>query len=183
MLDMGGGIADLNVGEGVRAALVADEHGIALGEVAGTGRVFEHLHLAAIGVLTALGRNALGDDGAAGVFADVVHLGAGVGLLPLGRDGHRVKFADRMIALQDAARVLPSDGRAGLDLGPRNFGAVAATRAALGDEVVNPAFAVFVARIPVLHGGVLDLGIAEGHELDDGRVELVFVAHGCGAAL
>ena len=94
VLDVGGGIADLDIGKGVRAALVADEHGIALGEVAGTGRVFEHLHLAAIGVLAALGRNALGDDGAASVFADVVHLGAGVGLLPLGGDGHRVKFAD-----------------------------------------------------------------------------------------
>ena len=111
------------------------------------------------------------------------HLGAGVGLLPAGRHGDRVELADRIVALQDAAGVLPSDRRAGLDLGPRYLGAGPAAGAALGDEVVDAALAVGVARVPVLHGGVLDLGVFEGHQLDHGGVQLVLVAHRRGAAL
>src|SRR3546814_15580762 len=67
-----------------------------------------------------------------------------------------------VLALQDAALVLPGDGRAGLHLGPRNLGVAAAAGAALGDEVVDAALAVLVAGVPVLHRGVLDLGVVEG---------------------
>ena len=48
--------------------------------------------------------------------------------------------------------------------------------ATLGDEIVDAAPALGVARIPVLHRGVLDLGIVEGDQLDDRGVELVLVA-------
>jgi len=40
-----------------------------------------HAHQAAVAVLAEARRDALRDDRAAGVFADVDHLGAGVGLL------------------------------------------------------------------------------------------------------
>src|SRR5262245_40845843 len=50
-------------------------------------------------------------------------------------------------------------------------------------EVVDSAFAVLVAWIPVLDGRVLDGGVVEGYELDDRSVELVFVAHRSRAAL
>ena len=76
------------------------------------------LHQAAVGVLAVAGGDALGDDRALRVLADVDHLGAGVGLLVVVGDGHRVELADRVVALQDAARVLPGDGGAGLHLGP-----------------------------------------------------------------
>ena len=46
---------------------------------------------------------------------------------------------------------------------------------ALGDEVVDSSPSLLVARIPVLHGRVLDLRVVEGHQLDDRRVQLVFV--------
>ena len=36
------------------------------------------------------------------VLADVDHLGAGVGLLVVVRQRHRIKLADRVVALQDA---------------------------------------------------------------------------------
>ncbi len=74
-------------------------------------------------------------------------------------DGHRVKLAHAIVTTEDHGRVLPGDRRSGFDLGPRNFGSIAAAQATLGDEVVDAAFAVFVAGVPVLHGGVLDLGI------------------------
>jgi hypothetical protein len=70
-----------------------------------------------------LGRDALADDGRAGVAAEMDHLGAGVGLLAALGDGNRVELADRVVAAQDAARILPGDGRAGLDLGPADLGA------------------------------------------------------------
>src|SRR5690606_31841153 len=47
---------------------------------------------------------------------------------------------------------------------------------ALRDEVVDAAAALLAARIPVLHGRVLDLRALECDELDDGRVQLVLVA-------
>ena len=81
------------------------------------------------------------------------------------------------------ARILPGDRRAGLDLRPRDLRPVAAAVAALGDEVVDAALAVGVARIPVLDGRVLDLGVVERDQLDHRGVELVLVAHRRGAAL
>ena len=61
--------------------------------------------------------------------------------------------------------------------------ASAGALAALGDEVVDATSPFGVARIPVLHGRVLDLGALESDELDHRRVQLVLVAHRRGAAL
>ena len=57
------------------------------------------------------------------------------------------------------------------------FERVAAARAALGDEVVDAAFAVLVARVPVLDGRVLDGRLFERDQFDHRRVQLVLVAH------
>ncbi len=118
-----------------------------------------------------------------GVLPDVDHLGAGVGLLPVVGQRHGIELAHGVVAHQQAARILPGDGRAGLHLGPRDLGIHAAACAPLGDEVVDAALAFLVAGIPVLHGGVLDLGVIEGHQLDHRGVQLVGVAHGGGATL
>ena len=53
----------------------------------------------------------------------------------------------------------------------------AAAVAALGDEIVDAARAVGVARIPVLNGRIFDLGVVERDQLDHRRVQLVLVAH------
>jgi hypothetical protein len=58
---------------------------------------------------------------------------------------------------------------------------LAFAQSALGDEVVDAAAALFVARIPVLHRGVLDLGAIERDKFDNGRVQLIFIAHRRGA--
>ena len=128
------------------------------------------------------GRDALGDDAAGRVLAEMQHLGAAIDLLVAVRDRDRIELAARTVAAQDAARIFPGDRRAGLELRPGNLGARAAAVAALGDEVVDAALAVGVARIPVLDGRILDLGIVERDQLDHGGVKLVLVAHRRGAA-
>ena len=49
--------------------------------------------------------------------------------------------------------------------------------AALGHEVVDPALAVLVAGIPVLHRRVVDLRVVQRHQLHHRRVQLILVAH------
>src|SRR5690606_10335881 len=107
-----------------------------------------------IGVLAEPRCDALGDDAAARVLAEMDHLGAGVDLLVAVRHGDRVELALAVVTAQDAARIFPGDRRAGLDLGPGNLRAAAAAVAALGDEVVDAAFALGITGIPVLHGGI-----------------------------
>ena len=85
--------------------------------------------------------------------------------------------------MQNAARVLPGDGGSGLHLGPGDLRVPARALAPLGHEVVDAALAVLVAGVPVLHRGVLDLGVIEGNQLHHRGVELILVAHGRGASL
>src|SRR5207247_7481271 len=83
----------------------------------------------------------------------------------------------RVITHQNATRILPGDGRAGFDLRPRNPGIHAHTLTALRDEVVDTAAALFVAGVPVLHGGIADLGVVQSNQFHDSRVQLIAVAH------
>ena len=62
MLHARGGILHIDIGEGVRPALVADEHRVALREVARVVGVSGDLDLAAVGVLSSARRDSLGDD-------------------------------------------------------------------------------------------------------------------------
>src|SRR5207253_9973292 len=120
---------------------------------------------------------ALRHDRRARILAHVDHLGARVRLLAVVGHGHRIELADRVVALQDTAGVLPRDRRAGLDLRPRNLGAPAATRAALGPAIVAPGPSRFVPRVPARNGRVLDGSTVDRDVLNDRRLPLVFVAH------
>ncbi|CAI2789601.1 Uncharacterised protein [Serratia ficaria] len=137
---------------------------------------------AAVGILAVSGGDAFGDDGRLGVFADVDHLGAGIRLLMAAGQRHREEFADRVVALQDHARVFPGDRRAGFRLGPGHFGAGAFTQRTLGDEVQNAALAL-AAGEPVLHRRIFHLGVLVQDHLHHRRVQLVAVAHRRGTAL
>ena len=121
MLQLGRRVLHLDIGDGMGAALVADEQGVALGKVLGSGGAGHNFDQAPVSVLALTGGDTLGDDGAAGVLAQVNHLGAGVGLLVVVDQGHRVKLADGIVALQDDAGVFPGDGRAGFHLSPGDF--------------------------------------------------------------
>src|SRR5204863_1252020 len=120
---------------------------VAIGEVARARGAAVRRHQAAIGVVRLAGGDALGDDAARSVLAEVEHLGAAIDLLVAVRDGDRIELAARMIATQDAAWIFPGDGRAGLDLRPGNLRVLAAAVAPLGDEVVDAAAPGRVARI------------------------------------
>src|SRR5687767_12230471 len=103
------------------------------------------------------------------------HFCAAIDLLIAVRNGYRIELAARVVSPQDAARILPGDSRARLDLGPADLGIAAAAVAALGDEVVDPALALLIAWVPVLNGGIFDLRIVECDQLHDRRMQLVLV--------
>src|SRR5207247_9573292 len=124
----------------------------------------------AIAVLAVASVDAFGDNGAAGVFADVDHFGAGVGLLIIVGHRDRIKFADRIIAEQNAAWIFPGDRGAGFDLRPGNLRVLAFAQAALGDEVIDATAALRIARIPVLDSGIFDLRVVQGNQLDDSQI-------------
>src|SRR5581483_6580028 len=136
---------------GMRAAFVADQQGIAGGEVACAGRLAMRRHETAIGVLRFAGGDSLRDDAARRVLAEMDHLGAAIDLLEAIRDRDRVELAAGVIAAQDAARVFPGDRRTGFDLGPGDLRVGAAAVATLGDEIVDAALAFRIAGIPVLY--------------------------------
>ena len=182
VLDDGRGVLYVHVGEGVGAAAVAQQEGVAGTIVAGAVGLGTDADEATVGVLAAARTDTLADDGAAGVAAEVYHLGARVGLLVVVGEGHAVELGLATLAGEDTTGVLPRDGAARLHLRPRQAAVAAAQMATLGDEVQHAAAAVLVAGIPVLDRAVLDLGVVHHHDFHNGRVELVFVAHGGGAA-
>jgi len=178
----GGVVLGFDVGEGMGAAAISYEERVALGEVAGLVRLRADLNKTAVTILTLAGRDTLGDDTAAGVAANMVHLGAGVGYLFVTGNGNGIKLTGGVVALQDHAGIFPGDGRAGLDLRPGDLCVVAFADAAFGDEVEDPALAVLITGIPVLNGRIFDLGVFQGNEFDHCGVQLVLVPHGGGAA-
>ena len=82
-----------------------------------------------------------------------------------------------MIARQHTTRIFPSNGRPRLHLRPRELRVIAFAHASLRHEIIDTAFPVLIARIPVLNGRVFHLGILHHDDLDDGGMQLVLVAH------
>ena len=109
MFDLCAGVLHHQVGEGVRAAIATDKQGVALGEVARTRRTRQDFDEAPVGILRIAERDAFGDDGRFGVFADVNHFRAGIGLLVVAGEGDGVELADAVIAFEDNAGVFPSN--------------------------------------------------------------------------
>ena len=91
-------VLHVHVGEGVRAALVAQKERVARAVVAGPLGPAAHTHQSAIGVLAASGADTLGDDGAASPASEMYHLGASVGLLVMVGNGHAVEFGLAVVA-------------------------------------------------------------------------------------
>lgn len=89
---LGGRVLHFDVREGVGSTAITQQHRIALGVVAGIVCTFVDLHQATVGVLAIACRDAFADDGAAGILAQVNHLGASVGLLLALSESDRVEL-------------------------------------------------------------------------------------------
>ena len=141
-----------------------------------------HLYQSAVGVLAMSRRDTFGDDTTARVLADMNHLRTGICLLVVIRNCNGVELGGRVIALEDTRRIFPGNRRARLHLRPGKP-CVLVRDTAFGNEIIDTAFPVLVARIPVLHGGVLDFTILMHNDLDNGCMQLVLVPHRRCAAL
>ncbi len=93
MLDLRTGVADFDIGDGVRAAERAEQQRIALGEIAHPFGIGRDADQPAIGVVAVSGADAFRHYGRAAALAIVDHLGAGIGLLVIVGHRDRVKFA------------------------------------------------------------------------------------------
>jgi hypothetical protein len=103
--------------------------------------------------------DALGDDGAAGVAADVDHLGAGVGLLAVVGQGHGVELAHELSPLRMQLGYFQVIAEP-VSTWVQEMRELAPAHAALGHEVVDAALAFLVAGVPVLHRGILDRALS-----------------------
>ena len=109
MFDGRAGVFDLQIWKSVSATLVAEQKRVALTVVPGILGFGPDTDQASVRLLPLTRRDSLGNDGASGVLPDMDHLGTGVRLLPIVRQGNRIEFTDRFVALQNAARIFPSD--------------------------------------------------------------------------
>ena len=130
-------------------ALVANQQRVALRVIASVLGTLSYAHQTAIAVLAATRRNALRNDTRASVATDVNHLCACICLLEIVGHRHRVELRHAVVAREDTTRIFPRDSRAGLDLRPRKTCVVAFADTALCHEVVNAAFALFIAWVPI----------------------------------
>ena len=166
----------------MRSARLAEQQAVALRVVAASGCVFRHFHRSSVTVLAESRRYALRHDCAAGILAYMYHFCAGVGLLIVVGHCDRIEFTHGVVAFQHAAWVFPCDCRACLHLCPRQFREVAAAQSAFRHEVVDAAFALLVARVPVLDSGILHFCAVLHHDFHYCGVQLVLVAHWSRAA-
>src|SRR3990172_3102541 len=115
-------VSHINVWESVSSALVSQQQRIALRVIACIGSIGHDLDQSAIGIVPVSSRNSLRNDGASGILSNMNHLRPGISLLVVVGKGYRVKFANRVFSLQNAAGILPGDGRTGFHLCPRDLG-------------------------------------------------------------
>src|SRR5262249_6552396 len=132
VLEVRRGVLGLDIGHSMCAAPVADQQAVAVGEVARVPRLAVRRDQPAVGVLRAPRGDALGDDAARRIGAQVDHLGTAVDLLVAVGHRDRIELASRAVTTQNAAWILPGNGRAGFYLRPTDLGVPAAAIATLG---------------------------------------------------
>ena len=109
MLDLGRMVEHFEIRKRVSAAFITEQQRIALRIIARTRRALHDFDQSAISILPMARGYTLGNDRALGVLAHMDHFRPGIGLLVIVRQCHRVKLADRIVALQNTARILPGD--------------------------------------------------------------------------
>ena len=177
MLEHGCIVMGIHVWEGMRSAIAAQQQGVAGTVVTGIICIGCSTNQSTIGILAMSCRDTLRDDGTLGVLTHVNHLGTGISLLIVVGNSHAVELCHRVVATQDAGRILPGNRRTCLYLSPTQLRVHATQVASLGYQVQHTTLTVFITRIPVLNGRVLHLSIILDDNLYDSRMELVLITH------
>lgn len=108
--------------EGVRTTVRPHQQRVALSEVPGVLCAWEDLNQPPVRILGSARRDSLGDNSAAGVAADMEHLGARISLLQIIGNRYRVELSYRVVTPQNATGIFPGNGRTSLHLGPGDAG-------------------------------------------------------------
>ena len=142
MLHLTGGISHFNIGKRIGRTLITHEHGIALGVITCSGCPWSNFDQSAIAVMRTSAEIPF-DTIVERVFFQMDHFCSGIGLhIPIcQRD--RIKFSNRMISLQNAAGIFPSNGCSHFHLGPGNFRIGPGASSSFGNKVINPSCASF----------------------------------------
>ena len=177
MLEHGCIVMGIHIWEGMRSTIATQQQGVAGTVVAGIIGIGCSTNQTTIGVLAMTCRDTLRDDGTLGVLTHVNHLGTRISLLIVVGNSHTVELSYRVVATQDAGRILPCNSRTGLYLSPAQLRVHTAQVASLGYQVQHTTLTMLITRIPVLNGRVFHLCIILDDNLYDSRMELVLITH------
>ena len=177
MLEHGCVVMGIHVWEGMRSTIATQQQGVAGTVVTGIIGIGCSTNQTTIGVLAMTCRDTFRDDGTLGVLTHVNHLGTGISLLIVVGNSHTVELSHRVVATQDAGRILPGNRRTRLYLSPAQLRVHTTQVASLGYQIQHTTLTMFITRIPVLNGRVLHLCIILDYNLYDGCMELVLITH------
>ena len=177
MLEHGCVVMGIHIWEGMRSTIATQQQRVAGTVVTGIVGIGCGTNQTTIGVLAMSCRNTLRDDGTLGVLTHVNHLGTGISLLIVVGNSYAVELSYRVVATQDAGRILPGNRRTRLYLSPAQLRVHTAQVASLGYQIQHATLTMFITRIPVLNGRVLHLSIILDNNLYDSCMELVLITH------
>ena len=149
MLNLTRRVLNIEVRIGMRPALVSQKERITLGIVAGILRRRKNLNAPPIGILSLSRRNPLRDNRTLCILSDVDHFRAGIRLLPVVGNRHRVEFTTRILPLKNATGIFPRDRRTGFDLCPCNAGVLPFASPPLGHKIENTALSILVSSYTI----------------------------------
>ena len=177
MLEHGCVVMGIHIWEGMRSTIAAQQQRVAGTIVACIVGIGCGTNQSTIGILAMSCRNTLRDDGTLGVLTHVNHLGTGISLLIVVGNSHTVELSYRVVATQDAGRILPGNRRTRLYLSPAQLRVHTTQVASLGYQVQHTTLTMLITRIPVLNSRVFHLSIVLDNYLDNSRMKLILITH------
>ena len=177
MLEHGCVVMGIHIWEGMRSTIAAQQQRVAGTIVACIVGIGCGTNQSTIGILAMSCRNTLRDDGTLGVLTHVNHLGTSISLLIVVGNSHTVELSYRVVATQDAGRILPGNRRTRLYLSPAQLRVHTTQVASLGYQVQHTTLTMLITRIPVLNSRVFHLSIVLDNYLDNSRMKLILITH------
>ena len=177
MLEHGCVVMGIHIWEGMRSTIAAQQQRVAGTIVACIVGIGCGTNQSTIGILAMSCRNTLRDDSTLGVLTHVNHLGTGISLLIVVGNSYAVELSYRVVATQDAGRILPGNRRTRLYLSPAQLRVDTTQVASLGYQVQHTTLTMLITRIPVLNSRVFHLSIVLDNYLDNSRMKLILITH------